>query len=996
MLKKFLKQSLSRKSSQRRIRAASPAVTSVEAVESRCLLSATSMSAAQLDVDFELEMASDDFENWGGAGEKWLWSGSHEWLFITPDGGLFDWDGGDGATGELLTELDSSFHSNLVQLVDAASGQSLDQAESEPVSDDANTVTVDAQMLQSVLQIDAEIGLELTNDSFENWGGRGEKWLWSDSRDWFFVTPDGSLFDWDGGDGASGDLVAELLPEFHANLSMLAEPSGFMTEGDDEEASPPEDFEDDSETVDNDLEPEEVQAQRPEDEATNQEDQPETQLPASTMLMDVAIERVDQMLSLNQMEDDFENWGGIGERWLWSGTHDWVFLTPAGDLYDWDGSDGATGEQLADLPPMVFDDITTLANAAENGDLANVDDQQVVESFGTDSEPGEDPHADTPGDDATVLELADGYATVSSYIDRATDVDVFVITPDSDSEVYVSGLLWSGFGEDEDQVDEDDLAPGEEQMDRIGEPMVSGLEISITNQSGEVVETVNDWGVASFDVLAGESYFITVSTSADQATGEYWLDVSLADEGHDENEGPGFEADSELGEDLHSDLIGDDATVLDQSQGAVFRISHIDTAGDVDVFTFTTAEAGTFVVGGTMLSDSVQETDSPTENEDLTAAEMLDGLKIEVLDAAGEPVMTTDEFGVMSFEVAAESQYFARVSAVDETAIGTYAFALVSGSLSDSETHDEELPEYEECLEHLELDVSMAGEGGFGVYEFDLSESGFGGITFNDLGAFTFGSSFGQSAFQMDDFFAVADGGMSGFDFDFSGIAFDELGELTFSNDFGQSAFQMDDFFEVADGGIHGFDFDFDDVMFCGVTFNVDGFAEPPVDSEPGEDPHGDTASEATQMDLSSGIATVRSYLDSVEDVDVFSINLSEGGTVVVSGLLSTSDVDGDEKVTDESGLSAGITISVVDSDGANVGAVEDGVLTFESIADATYFVSVSSEDGSSGQYYLTAVALSEDHSEVVEADSDEVDQEWMDGLWEEGASWMEQLFLMG
>jgi predicted RND superfamily exporter protein len=43
-----------------------------------------------------------------------------------------------------------------------------------------------------------ELGLFTTGNYFENWGGRGEKWLKAADQSWYFVTPNGELYSWAG------------------------------------------------------------------------------------------------------------------------------------------------------------------------------------------------------------------------------------------------------------------------------------------------------------------------------------------------------------------------------------------------------------------------------------------------------------------------------------------------------------------------------------------------------------------------------------------------------------------------------------------------------------------------------------------------------------------------------------------------------------------------------------------------------------------------------
>lgn len=54
------------------------------------------------------------------------------------------------------------------------------------------------------------LGLLATGTYHENWGGRGEKWLQGDLGVWYFITPDGEFYRWDGNAGVRGFLVSTL------------------------------------------------------------------------------------------------------------------------------------------------------------------------------------------------------------------------------------------------------------------------------------------------------------------------------------------------------------------------------------------------------------------------------------------------------------------------------------------------------------------------------------------------------------------------------------------------------------------------------------------------------------------------------------------------------------------------------------------------------------------------------------------------------------------
>ncbi len=69
--------------------------------------------------------------------------------------------------------------------------------------------------------VDQQFGLRTTGKLFENWGGRGEKWM-TGNDGWYFVTPDGGLYRWNRtANRAEGTLVAQLDAPFHQDLTMI-------------------------------------------------------------------------------------------------------------------------------------------------------------------------------------------------------------------------------------------------------------------------------------------------------------------------------------------------------------------------------------------------------------------------------------------------------------------------------------------------------------------------------------------------------------------------------------------------------------------------------------------------------------------------------------------------------------------------------------------------------------------------------------------------------
>lgn len=72
-------------------------------------------------------------------------------------------------------------------------------------------------------QMGDRLGLSTTGDYKENWGGRGEKWLQGDKDTWYFITPDGELYKWTGGNNLLGWASRKLERTFFGKNTAVGE-----------------------------------------------------------------------------------------------------------------------------------------------------------------------------------------------------------------------------------------------------------------------------------------------------------------------------------------------------------------------------------------------------------------------------------------------------------------------------------------------------------------------------------------------------------------------------------------------------------------------------------------------------------------------------------------------------------------------------------------------------------------------------------------------------
>lgn len=195
--------------------------------------------ARELDSQYGFTTDGKYYENWAGLGEKWLRSEELGWVFITPDGSVYDWNGNQATTinSPKVAQLDASFHQNPTLLTDppaagnAGSGEQGDVNEGA-VSSGGNSSSDTEQgknessrdtLSKRASELDQQLGLRTTGDYYHNWAGLGEKWMTSADGKWYFITVDGSLYQWNGSqaNASASARVAQLDSSFHADPSKL-------------------------------------------------------------------------------------------------------------------------------------------------------------------------------------------------------------------------------------------------------------------------------------------------------------------------------------------------------------------------------------------------------------------------------------------------------------------------------------------------------------------------------------------------------------------------------------------------------------------------------------------------------------------------------------------------------------------------------------------------------------------------------------------------------
>jgi hypothetical protein len=301
-----------------------------------------------------------------------------------------------------------------------------------------STPNLDSQSARAA-ELDRELNLISSNDSFQNWGGEDERWLHGGGDSWYYITPVGNFFLWDGISGSTfgtdlnGTFIESFSTIYYETTQLLSDPISpdfIATSG--------------SNTTDQDFgnfQPATVSGRVFEDENRNGireagerylngwrielldesgrlitttstvdldldgdgQINPDTEKgwytfaglrPATYTVQQVfianweqstpgfgpeadTIYRLDQELGLFATENQFQNWGHLNELWLLGQSFDpndrdgeWYYLTPNGNLYQWDEDSGGTqgevsGTLIANIDDFYYRNLEALHTAKD-------------------------------------------------------------------------------------------------------------------------------------------------------------------------------------------------------------------------------------------------------------------------------------------------------------------------------------------------------------------------------------------------------------------------------------------------------------------------------------------------------------------------------------------------------------------------------------------------------------------------------------------------------
>ncbi|MCP4784987.1 MAG: hypothetical protein GY878_15645 [Fuerstiella sp.] len=320
-------------------------------------------------------------------------------------------------------QIDAFTESGLYSLTTVAGAWSILEVQQQGWRQTTQSADSQAALLYD---LDQQLNLRFTGNYFEDWGRRGEKWMLS-SDGWYYITPDGNLYQWDRESQVPllGQLVATLSPHVHENPMLLHDAlppdftvvtfaGGETVMGMDFGIIPTGRIEGRSWndidadhirtatepwlngwtvhledaagnivastlTADVDRDNDELidpvtesgwysfDAIVPGNYRVNQISQPQWQM------ADTGGQHAQQAYALDQQLDflhpaySFFDWGGLRETWFWSRRESWHFITPDGSLYRWDGSsvESLTGTMVAQFDSQYWERPGLIYDAAD-------------------------------------------------------------------------------------------------------------------------------------------------------------------------------------------------------------------------------------------------------------------------------------------------------------------------------------------------------------------------------------------------------------------------------------------------------------------------------------------------------------------------------------------------------------------------------------------------------------------------------------------------------
>jgi hypothetical protein len=248
-------------------------------------------------------------QNAFGANEKWFRDRDLRWYFILPNGQIRLWRQGAAlSTSPLIATVASAVHGDPALLFNAE-------------------LALTEEERRQLSSLQKEHGFRFAGSFYQNAFGANEKWFKDRDQQWFVITPDGQLRQWDGGANLSTSPTSATVPPLvYDDPTLLFNAEVMLTEDEQEQLS--------------------------------------------------SLRKAHGFAFAGSF---YQNAFGANEKWFRDRHQEWFVITPDGQLRQWDGGANlSTSPTIAAVSPLVYDDPALLFNAEvkldeeERAQLANL------------------------------------------------------------------------------------------------------------------------------------------------------------------------------------------------------------------------------------------------------------------------------------------------------------------------------------------------------------------------------------------------------------------------------------------------------------------------------------------------------------------------------------------------------------------------------------------------------------------------------------------------
>lgn len=340
-------------------------------------------------------------QNYGGLNEKWIYSDSHGWHFVTPDGRLLEWDGesvdeDNPLSGQLLVIVGAEAWADPTILFDG-SFDSQQSSQESPLTriDFGNqaTQTVKGRVWLDFFPNGTRDHIQLIPDYYELYPeeslGPGEEWFYDfENDDWYVIDKDGLPSYWGknenddddynrpGGGGQLGEFIeSEIEPWVNHRTVQLIDSLGNVVASTESKSI---DW-DANGLIDYEAERgwyvfEDVPVGEYVIRTITNDDWKQT-APIIDEQSDVI--QTSRELGLHSTGNDFLNWGGQNERWLKGKDSQWYYILQNGDVFQWERGTGIGERDLAgtlilELDSTFYSQLELLTNPDASAVTVNV------------------------------------------------------------------------------------------------------------------------------------------------------------------------------------------------------------------------------------------------------------------------------------------------------------------------------------------------------------------------------------------------------------------------------------------------------------------------------------------------------------------------------------------------------------------------------------------------------------------------------------------------